>query len=146
MLFSICQWIQNTPFSIAVREGGLPYPIIGGFHLLAIALFGGMVFASDIRLLGWGLTRRSVSAVVQQLRVWKWVGGVVIIVTGLMLAWSEPEKMYHSKAFGIKMILLFAVFVHALVFRASVYRNTAKLDEALTVQAKLAGFLSLLLW
>ena len=146
MLFSLCQWIQNTSFSIAVREGALLYPIIGGVHLLAIALFGGMLLAADVRLLGWGLMRRSVSDVVQQLRVWKYAGGVVVIVTGLLLAWAEPEKLYHSKAFWIKIALLLAVGIHAAVFRSKVYRNTAQLDQALTLPAKLAGFLSLLLW
>jgi hypothetical protein len=146
MLFSLCQWIQNTCFSIAVREGALLYPIIGGIHILAIALFGGMLLAADVRLLGWGLMRRSVSDVVQQLRVWKRIGGVVAIVTGVLLAWAEPEKLYHSKAFWIKMVLLLAVGIHAAVFRAKVYRNTAQLDQALTLPAKLAGLLSLLLW
>ena len=40
--------------SLAIREGGLPYPIIGFVHLLAIALFGGMLLATDLRLLGSG--------------------------------------------------------------------------------------------
>jgi hypothetical protein len=146
MLLSLCQWIQNTEFSTAVREGALLYPIFGGIHLLAIALFGGMILAADIRLLGWGLMRLSVSDVVQQLRVWKWLGGVVIILTGLVLTWAEPEKMYHSRSFWIKMTLLLAVGLHAWVFHAKVYGNTAQLDENLTTQAKLAGFLSLLLW
>jgi hypothetical protein len=148
MLFSLCEWIQNTEFSTAIREGALLYPIIGGIHLLAIALFGGMLLAADVRLLGWGLTRRPVSDVVQQLRVWKWVGGVVVMVTGLLLAWAEPEKLYHSKSFWIKMMLLLLVVAHALIFHGKVYGNTAQLDQALTMprQAKLAGLLSLLLW
>ena len=29
------EWIESTDLSIAIREGGLPYPIIGGVHLLA---------------------------------------------------------------------------------------------------------------
>ena len=90
--------------------------------------------------------KRQVSDVVLQLRVWKWLGGVLIILTGLVLTWAEPEKMYHSRSFWIKMTLLLAVAIHAWVFHAKVYGNTAQLDERLTPQAKLAGFLSLLLW
>ena len=54
--------------------------------------------------------------------------------------------MYHSRSFWIKVALLLVVGLHALVFRAKVYGNTARLDERLTMQAKLAGILSLLLW
>ena len=35
------EWVESTNLSTAIREGALLYPIIGGFHLLAIALFGG---------------------------------------------------------------------------------------------------------
>jgi len=48
-LLSICKWIETTDLSIAIREGALYYPIIGGFHLLSIALFGGMLLAVDLR-------------------------------------------------------------------------------------------------
>lgn len=129
-------------------EGALLYPIIGGIHLLAIALFGGMVLAADVRMLGWGLRRESVTDLIGSLRVWKWVGGVVVVITGLLLAWCEPIKLYHSKSFWIKMSLLACVGIHAFVFRRSVYGNTAALDQApsMPMAAKLAAALSLLLW
>jgi uncharacterized membrane protein len=147
-LLSFCEWVQNTEFSVAVREGALLYPIIGGFHLLAIALFGGMLLAVDLRLLGWALQSRPVSDVVGPLRVWKWVGGAVVTVSGLMLAWCEPVKLYHSKSFWIKMALFLLVAVHALIFRRGVYGNTTKLDAApaMPAEAKLAAALSLILW
>src|SRR5437016_14563069 len=93
---SMLELIESTDLSIAIREGGLPYPIIGGIHLLAIALFGGMVLATNLRLLDWGMRRSRVSDLVQQLRPWKWVGFVVITATGLLLAWAEPIKLYKS--------------------------------------------------
>ena len=44
------------------------------------------------------------------------------------------------------MALLALVGVHALVFRARVYGNTAQLDVAITAEAKVAAAVSLLLW
>jgi hypothetical protein len=44
------------------------------------------------------------------------------------------------------MALFVLVGVHALVFRAGVYQNTARLDSSITAQARLAGALSLILW
>jgi hypothetical protein len=145
-IVSVLEWIESTDLSTAIREGALPYPIIGGIHLLGIALFGGMVLATDLRLLGWAMRRRPVSDIVQQLQAWKWAGFVVVAVSGLLLAWAEPQKLYRSPAFWVKMALLALVGVHALVFRARVYGNTAQLDVAITAEAKVAAAVSLLLW
>jgi hypothetical protein len=57
-------------------------------------------------------------------------------------------KLYHSKSFWIKMVLMVLVGVHALVFRRSVYGNTIVLDKGtvLPAEAKIAAALSLTLW
>lgn len=145
---SALEWIESTGLSTAIREGGLPYPIIGGIHLLSIALFGGMLLATDLRLLGWVMQTRRVSDVVLQLRHWKRLGFFVITVSGLLLAWAEPLKLYRSPAFWVKMVLFGLVGVHALIFRAAVYENTAYLDAApvMPMRAKVAAALSLALW
>ncbi|SPE40657.1 conserved membrane hypothetical protein [Candidatus Sulfopaludibacter sp. SbA3] len=140
------EWIESTDLSTAIREGALLYPIIGGFHLLAIALFGGMLVATDLRLLGWAMQRRAVSDIIEQTRLWKRIGFVLVMASGLLLAWAEPLKLYRSPSFWVKMALFALVGVHALVFRRTVYGNPQHLDKGLTLHAKLAAILSLLLW
>lgn len=143
---SALQWVESTNLSTAIREGPLLYPIIGGFHLLAIALFGGMLVMTDLRLLGWAMRRRAVSEIVAQFRMWKRAGLVVVVLSGLLLAWAEPLKLYRSPSFWAKMVLMVLVGVHALAFRNCVYENTNTLDAGLTAQAKVAAALSLILW
>jgi hypothetical protein len=105
-----------------------------------------MVLVTDLRLLGLAMRRRAVSDIVQQFQAWKRAGFVLVSASGLLLAWAEPQKLYRSPAFWVKMALLALVGVHALAFRARVYGNTASLDVAVTTEAKLAASLSLLLW
>ena len=143
---SMLEWIESTSLSIAIREGGLPYPIIGGVHLLSIALFGGMLLATDLRLLGLLMRRRPFSDVWHQFRPWKRLGFMVVVATGLLLAWAEPVRLYRSPSFWIKMSLFALVGVHAMVFRARVYGHPENLDDAVSPQAKLAAVLSLILW
>jgi hypothetical protein len=143
---AMLEWIESTDLSMTIREGALPYPIIGGFHLLGIALFGGMLVVTDLRLLGLAMQRRPVSDIVQQFQVWKRAGFLMIVISGLLLAWAEPLKLYRSPAFWVKMGLFVLVGVHALAFRAGVYGNPARLDGRITRQARLAAILSLLLW
>ena len=40
-IVSMLEWIESTDLSTAIREGDLSYPILGGLHLLGIAVFGG---------------------------------------------------------------------------------------------------------
>jgi len=143
---SMLDWIESTSLSIAIREGGLPYPIIGGLHLLSLALFGGMLLVTDLRLLGWALSSRKVSDIWYLVLPWKRLGFLVVVVTGLLLTWAEPNRLYRSPSFWVKMVLFALVGVHALVFRRSVYRQPEKLDAGTTSQAKLAAAVSLILW
>lgn len=143
---SILEWVESTNLSVAIREGGLPYPIIGFVHLLSIAWFGGMLLATDVRLLGWGLRRFPVADLISQLRPWKWLGFVVVVGSGLLLMWAEPIRLYRSPSFWVKMALFALVGIHALVFRPGVYRHPEKMDAGISGQARLAAALSLLLW
>jgi len=143
---SALEWVESTDLSTAIREGALLYPIIGGFHLLAIALFGGMLVMTDLRLLGWAMRRRAVSEVLEQFRAWKRVGFALVVSSGLLLAWAEPLRLYRSPSFWGKMALFVFVGVHALAFRNAVYENARALDLGLTPRAKLAATVSLILW
>ena len=143
---AILEWIQNTWLSRTIRQDELPYPVISGLHLLSIALFGGMLLFTDLRLLGWAMRDRKVSEVMLQLRPWKLLGFVVVTVTGILLMWSEPIRLYHSTSFWVKMVFFTLVGLHALAFQRAVYRDPARLDSQITMQAKLAAALSMILW
>jgi len=144
----MAQAIQDTGFMTAVRESGLAYPIIMSTHLSCIAVFGGMILMTDLRLLGVAMKDVSITAMVTQLRPWKYLGFVIMISCGIMLGGAKLTQYYDNPYFDLKMTLLLLVFVHAMVFRKSVYRNTEALDKAPTIPraAKAAAILSMCLW
>ena len=147
-LLAIFQWLQSTQIATALRELALVYPVIMSTHLSGMALFGGMILMTDLRLLGIVMRRYPVSDVVDQLRIWKRIGFVLVVTCGIFLAWSKAEFYYHNPFFWLKMSLLTLVGVHALIFRKSVYNNTAALDRApvIPTNAKVAAVISLALW
>ena len=51
-LLSVFQWLQQTDFATALRESALVYPTVMATHLTGMALFGGMIFLTDLRILG----------------------------------------------------------------------------------------------
>jgi hypothetical protein len=144
----ISEAIQSIGFLTDIRESALVYPIIMTTHLACIAVFGGMILMTDLRLLGVAMTDRAVSDVVTQFRIWKRVGFCIMVTMGALLASSEAVKYSNNPYFWAKMLFLAFVGVHAAIFRPSVYNNTAEIDRAplLPGRAKLAGALSLFIW
>jgi uncharacterized membrane protein len=146
-LHEVFQWIQSTRPAAALRGSGLTYPIIMTGHLTGMGLFGGMIAITDARLLGFAMRKYPIADLVNQLRVWKWIGGVLTISCGLMIWASKAEFYYYNPYLWAKWALLILVGVHALVFR-SVYSNPEALDSApqVPVKAKVAAWMSLFLW
>jgi hypothetical protein len=144
----IVEAIQDTDFFTALRESALPYPIILSTHLTAIAIFGGLILLTDLRILGLALKSVPISDLVRQTRVWKWVGFVIMITCGILLAGAKLATYYDNPYFQIKLSLLFLVGVHALYFRKRVYAASVNLDALPSVPriAKVAATLSLILW
>ncbi len=147
-ILSFFHWVQSTDFMTFIRESGLTYPIIMSTHLTCIAIFGGMIVITDLRLLGVALQDRSIADVVNGLRWWKRLGLVLIASMGIMLWGSKAAEYYPNPYFWTKMSLLFLVFIHAMIFRPSVYNHPEKLDASpvIPTRAKVAGVLSLVLW
>ncbi len=148
MILSFAQWVQATAFFTALRGSWYVYPAVMSTHLLGIALFGGMVLLTNLRLLGWALRDRSVTDVVDQLRVPKRIGLVVIATCGLLMLGSKAEEYYYNIFFHLKLTLLALMFLHGWYFRRSVYYNTEEIDRAPEIpqRAKVCASLSILIW
>jgi hypothetical protein len=72
----------------------------------------------------------------------------MMAASGVLLAGAKAETYYGNPYFQLKLGLLALVGAHALVFRRTVYRFTAKPGQALPkpATARLAACFSLALW
>jgi hypothetical protein len=145
---TIAHSLQSIDFLTAIRESALVYPVILSTHLACIAVFGGMILMTDLRLLGLSFFGLTITDVVSTLRPWKRLGGVIMITMGLLLSTSEAEKYAPNPYFWTKMTLLTLIGIHALIFRPIVYNKTEELDRSpvIPTKAKVAATLSLVLW
>ena len=148
MILSLAQWIQATVFFRDLRESWYVYPAVMSLHLLGIAIFGGLVLVTNLRLLGWAMRSRPVSDVIDQLRVAKWIGLAIVATCGLLMLGSKAEEYYYNIFVRIKLTILALIFVHGWYFRKSVYYNTAEMDRTGVIpsRAKVAAALSMVLW
>jgi hypothetical protein len=148
MILELFQWLQSLSFMTFIRESGLEYPIVMSTHLTCIAIFGGLIVITDLRLLGVALTSRSIADVVNGLRWWKRVGFIIMFAMGFTLFGSKAADYYPNPYFWVKMSFLVLVLIHAIIFRPLVYNHPEQLDASpvIPARAKAAGALSLVLW
>jgi hypothetical protein len=148
MLFTFCQWLENTSLGTAVRESGWLFPTIETGHLFGIISLVASTSILDLRLLNLAFRRESVSNLAAKCLAWAWAGFAVQVVTGFLLFSSEATKMYSSRVFQIKMLLILLAGLNGLAFHMLAYRKVAQWDEApvTPLSAKFAGCVSILLW
>ena len=147
-LLSIAQAIQSVDPFAAVRMSWYVYPIILTLHLCGIALLGGMVLMTDMRMLGWTMRERAVSDVVNQLRVPKRIFLGLAVICGILLAGAKAEEYYYNPFFWTKMGILALLIVHQLIFRGRVYNKAGEFDrlKKMPGRVRFAAASSLLLW
>ena len=147
-LADFSQWVSGLDLFTSLRESALAYPVIMSLHLSSIAVFGGLILLTDLRLLGLAMPSMTLSEIVAQTRIWKRIGFVVMVTCGILLAGAKLDKYYDNPYFQLKLLFLLLVGVHALVFHRSVYGKPQELDRAPVIPpiAKAAACLSLVLW
>jgi hypothetical protein len=147
-LLSFCEWLANTPGSIALHESTWGYPLIESIHVLALCLFLGFAVMLDLRLLGLTMRRVAVSEVAGRLLPWTVAGFLIMIISGALLFYGIPVRTYQNIFFRIKVVLLVLSGLNAWVFHSTVYRKVAQWDlqPIPPTRARIAGAFSLLFW
>jgi len=147
MLF-FSEWLYHTSISVAIRESSWVFPIIETTHVLGLSLSVGVLFVSDLRLVGLALRRRPASELWEQLKPWMVAGFIVMFSSGALLFWSQPIKAYQSVFFRAKLALLLLAALNAAVYHTTIFRRINEWDDAPVppTQARLTGWISLALW
>jgi hypothetical protein len=148
LLYNLAQHMQEMPYSVALRESLWVYPIVETAHVLGLCLFVGTAWLWDLRLLDVTLRRVPVSQLSAQLLPWTGVGFAIMALSGAALVFSEPLRFYSNIFFQIKLVLLAAAGLNALIFHKTIGRHTAEwdLNSVTPFRARLAGGLSLAVW
>jgi hypothetical protein len=147
-LLHFCTWLSETSFSVWLRQAPFNFPVLIILHVIAIALFGGVVVMGNLRVLGYALRSLPVSRVLDQFRPWKWVGFVLLLVTGILIMISDPMEYYDNIMNWIKIVTLLLTGVNALIFHYGAERTVADWEEAPVAPSGARGWAirSLVLW
>lgn len=145
---AFCQWLESTPWSVALHESIWGYPVVESAHVLTLCLFLGLAVMLDLRLLGVTLRSSPVSEVMDRLLPWTVAGFAVMVATGALLFYAIPVKTYLNIFFRVKVCMLIAAGINVAVFHRITARDLSawEREPRPPFAARLAGGLSLTLW
>jgi len=142
-LLPFFKWCDNTWLGETIRGSRIYFPIIETFHLLALTILFGAVLVLTMRMCGLMMTNQQTNQVARDLGPWAGWSLVVILVSGIMLFFSEAMKCYASKPFQVKMTFLLA----ALIFHFTVQRSVSRSErEPKLFWGAAVGVVNALLW
>ena len=113
--------ITQSPLGTALRESVWLYPTVETIHILGFALLFGSILVVDLRLLGF---RRNVTLgpLMYFVLPISLLSVLLVLPTGLLLFAAHATDLVGSRPFIVKMVLLFAACINALMFHAGPYR------------------------
>lgn len=117
LIFKFASWLDTFQSSTDLHESLYMYAWVETTHVLTLILFLGMLFVIDLRLLGVAFKEVKVSTIVERLDKPMMIGFVVMIISGALLFYAIPVRSAQSIWFRIKVILLIAAGINALLIR-----------------------------
>lgn len=143
-LLSMFKWLGQTSLGTLIRDSTWGFAMVEMIHLIALAILGGAVLLIDLRLLGFGLRRQSVTTVARELTPWFNGALVAMALSGIALLAGEPLKCFYHPAFRWKMALLLAALTHRYAFHRRLAQNESEL--ATVAAPRVTAAISLALW
>ena len=139
-LLPLFHWVDTSWLSREIRASTWQFAVFEMIHLLGLTMVLGSLMVFDLRLFGVGMRQRA-AELARDLGAWMLSGLAIILISGVLLFFGEPMKLYSSPSFHVKIGLLGL----AILFQFTIIRGVRS-RETSPVVSKLAGAVSLTLW
>lgn len=136
--------LETSPIGVFVKDRGATFATIEAVHLMALAVLGGAILVTDLRLLNVFLRDVPSKAVSDGAQRWFTVSLVTLLITGAFMICGVAVKCYHNDYFWIKM----AALALGIVFAYAIKQPLLRRDHATLRPAtlKLVGLASISVW
>jgi len=147
-LINLARWLDTQTWSTQLHESYYMYAWVESTHVLTLMVFLGMLFVIDLRMLGVAFGRIPASVLSARLDKPMLAGMAVMFITGFVLYYAIPVRTTQSIWFRIKVVLLIAACVNALLFRNQMKASDKSwdLDRKPPRRIRLGAALSLTFW
>lgn len=137
-------WLENSTLGDLAKSSGGVYAVAQSFHLMSMAMLGGTVLVTDLRLLDVLLRDVPSNTVTNNADKWFNIALIGVAVTGVFMVAGVATKTYYNAFYWAKMVALLVgvVFVFALK-RPLLRKDHAQIPPWLL---KLLAVASLMVW
>jgi hypothetical protein len=143
-LYLFFEWLDGSFLATISKAYGGVFAVVQMFHLLSLAMLGGTVLLSDLRLLGVMLRDVPSERVVANTERWFTVALIGATLSGVFMSSAVALKLYDNEMFWAKMaaFAIGVVFVYTLR-RPLLSGNHAALSPWVV---RLVAITSLVIW
>jgi hypothetical protein len=141
--------VEATSIGTAIAESRYAFPIIEGTHLIALCVSVGLIFLTDLRLMGLFLRQIPAADILYGLRPYVLCGFALVFISGGLLFCAEAAEVISSPAWVFKFAFIGLAGLNALFFELVIARRPGTLSpEGATLprEVRYAGAASLALW
>jgi len=143
-LLPIFEALEKGPIGIVMTDKPVTFATVETLHLLALAVLGGAVFVSDLRLVGVILKDVPSKDITDAAHKWfKWAL-IVMLVTGFFMLAGVATKCYHNPYYWTKMLALAVGILFAFFIRKPLLAGEHSAINPSTL--KMVGLASISLW
>jgi hypothetical protein len=111
-----CRWLADSWIGTQIRESDNLFSAIETIHVLGVTASAGTIAIADLAVLRLVFTQYSRREVLAPLVRIAWIGFGVMMLSGVLLFWSEADKLYFNAAFRWKLLLLSVLGVNQWLF------------------------------
>jgi len=147
MLETLAAALHASALSQSLRSSVWLYPLVNTGHLVGIALLFGAIVPLDLRLLGcW--KRVPLEHLARPLIPMAVAGLLLALPTGVLLFVTRAPDYVVEPLFGLKLGLLGAALLNALLLRRSPHWRSLGVEAGAAVRPawRVAGVFSIVLW
>jgi len=137
-------WLESSALGAFVKDQGATFATIEAVHLMALAVLGGAVFVSDLRLLNVVLSDVPSRTVTDNAHKAFKIALAVLMITGFVMLSGVAMKCYHNFYYWVKMGALAVGIVFAFAIRQPLLRADHATLNPWTL--RLVAIASLSLW
>jgi hypothetical protein len=146
-LLEACRWLEASRIGTAIRDSQWGFALVEMVHLLALAVLGGSLLVTGLRVWGFLFQVQRPGAATRDLG-WLLAGSfAAMLASGLLLFADGPLRYYANPAFRVKLLLIAGAVVTGLLTHLIGIRDTAVDGATKAPKAmKAMALLSCALW
>ena len=138
---SFLEWCQQSALSELVRKQSWTIPAIEILHLTGVILVFGSMLVINLRLFGLVFASEPSSAIAADLSRRTRLGLILLVITGPLLFFAQPMKLFETPDFSIKLALV----AIASTYHLAVHRKRMLASEV-DHRLKISAGISMTLW